>query len=578
MIPARFPPGAIATATARRSRTVVALRAAAVFGVMLIGAPLLSLLWIAVTGDLTPVRHIFSVVLPAAVADTALLLAGVGVVTVLLGVGSAWLVTAFRFPGRSLLSVALVLPLAVPTYIIAYVYVEILEPLGPVQGAIRALFGFRSRADYWFPEIRSMPGAILLLGCVLYPYVYLPVRALFSVQCASLIEAGRTLGASPASVFRRIALPLARPAVALGLSLALLETLNDIGATDHLGVRTLTVAVYTTWLNRGSLPGASVLALVLLTAVTLLILIEMRSRGARSFALSAKKPRPQEPVALEGPKALLAALACALPPIAGFLVPAVFLATEAARRGTRIDPGLPGQIGATLTFALTATVLIVIIGASIAAAVRILRHPAALWSARIAGLGYALPGTVVAVALLAPIAAIDNLLADLQNAITGGRAGLLLTGTGLAVVIAYAVRFSGIAVGGVENGFARLSPHVDDAARTLGHGPGKLLRDIHWPLLRPALASSALLVFVDAMKELPATLLLRPLNVETLATAVYAHAGRGVFEDGALASLLIVAAGLAPVVLLMRASGETTAELSADAAARNEAEPTPARS
>jgi len=569
VIPARFPPGSVAPAPQRLPRTVVALRAAAVFGVALIGAPLLSLLWIAATGDLAPVRHVFSIVLPAAVADTALLLAGVGAVTVVLGVGSAWLVTAFRFPGRGLLSVALVLPLAVPTYIIAYVYVEILEPLGPVQSAVRALFGFRSRADYWFPDVRSMPGAIMLLGCVLYPYVYMPVRALFSVQSASLIEAARTLGASPASVFLRIALPLARPAVALGLSLALLETLNDIGATDHLGVRTLTVAVYTTWLNRGSLPGASVLSLVVLTAVTLLILVEMRSRGARGFALSSKKPRPQEPVALSGTKAAFAVIACGLPPLVGFLIPAAFLAAEALARGTRIDPGLPGQIGATLAFALPATGLVVIVGALLAAAVRILRHPAAAWSARIAGLGYALPGTVVAVALLAPIAAIDNIVADLSNTITGGRAGLLLTGTGAAVVIAYAVRFSGIAVGGVENGFARLSPHVDDAARTLGHGPGQLLRDIHWPLLRPAIASSALLVFVDAMKELPATLLLRPLNVETLATLVYADAARGVFEAGSLAALLIVLIGLGPIMLIARANRPEPADafLAASAAA-----------
>ncbi len=569
MIAARFPPGSFEPGDGRISPTVVVLRTATAFGILLIGAPLLSLFWIAASGDLGPARHVFSVVLPAAIFDTGVLLLGVGAVTVLLGVGAAWLVTAFSFPGRGLLSVALVLPLAVPTYIIAYVYVEILEPLGPVQSAIRTVFGFEGRSDYAFPEIRSMPGAILLLGCVLYPYVYLPVRALFSIQSASLIEAARTLGASPASVFLRIALPLARPAVALGLSLALLETLNDIGATDHLGVRTLTVAVYTTWLNRGSLPGAAVIALVLLTAATVFILIEMRSRGERSFAISAKKPRHQEPIALSGFKAFLAAAACALPPSAGFLIPSAFLVAEASARGARIDPGLPAQIAATFAFALPATLLIVVFGALLGAAVRILRHPAAAWSARIAGLGYALPGTVVAVALLAPIAAIDNLAADLANAVFGGRAGLLLTGSGAAVVIAYMVRFSGIAVGGVENGFLRLSPHVDDAARTLGLGPGPLLREIHWPLLRPALASSALLVFVDAMKELPATLLLRPLNVETLATAVYAHAGRGVFEDGALASLLIVLAGLAPVILLMRTSVAATARLTVDTAMRS---------
>ncbi len=563
MIPARFPPNAV-SGSARRagpgpSRAVVALKAAAVFGVLLIALPLLSLVWIAIRGDLSPVRHVFSVVLPAATADTAILLAGVGVVTTLLGVGAAWLVTAFRFPGRGVLAVALTLPLAVPTYIIAYCWVEILEPFGPVQTAYRALFGFTSRADYAFPEVRSMPGAILLLGFVLYPYVYLPVRALFAVQSASLIEAARTLGASPAKVFRRVALPMARPAVALGLSLALLEALNDIGAADHLGVRTLTVTVYTTWLNRGSLPGAAALSLVLLTVVTMLILVEIRSRGARSFASSAKKPRRQDPVELRGPRALAATAACALPPLLGFFIPAAFLAVEALKRGTRIDPGLSSQILATIAFAGAATVATVILGALIAAAVRIVRGRSMSGAARIASLGYALPGTVVAVAMLGPLSGLDNLIAESMKALFGGRWGLVLTSAGVGVVLAYVVRFLGIAVGGVEGGFARVSPHVDDAARTLGHSPGLLMRDIHLPLLRPALASAALLVFVDAMKELPATLLLRPLNVETLATAIYAHAGRGVFEDGALASLLIVLAGLVPIVLLMRASGEAAA-------------------
>lgn len=538
---------------------MVALKAAAAFGVLLIALPLLSLAWIAIGGDLSPVRHVFSIVLPAATADTAILLAGVGLVTTLLGVGAAWLVTAFRFPGRGFLAVALTLPLAVPTYIIAYCWVEILEPFGPVQTAYRALFGFKSRADYAFPDVRSMPGAILLLGFVLYPYVYLPVRALFAVQSASLIEAARTLGASPAKVFLRIALPMARPAVALGLSLALLEALNDIGAADHLGVRTLTVTVYTTWLNRGSLPGAAALSLVLLAFVTMLILVEIRSRGARGFASSAKKPRAQDPTPLRGLRGMAATCACALPPLLGFGLPAAFLAVEALKRGARVDPGLPSQILATVVFAGTATLLTLLLGAMIATAVRILPGRPAAAAARIASLGYALPGTVVAVALLGPLAGLDNLLAEALSALFGGRWGLILTSAGAGVVIAYMVRFVGIAVGGVEGGFGGVSRHVDDAARTLGHSPGLLIRDIHWPLLRPALASAALLVFVDAMKELPATLLLRPLNVETLATAVYAHAGRGVFEDGALASLLIVLVGLVPVVLLTRASGEAAA-------------------
>jgi iron(III) transport system permease protein len=550
------------------------LRAVAWLGAGLVALPLIALVWLAATGDVSTVGHVVTVVLPEALIDTGILLSGVGVLVLMIGVGAAWLVTAFRFPGRDLLAVALMLPLAVPTYIVAYVYVELLEPLGPVQSLIRAAFGL-GRADMAFPEIRSMPGAILLLGLVLYPYVYLPVRALFSVQSAGLLEAARTLGAPAAVVFRRIALPLARPAMALGLSLALLEALNDIGATDYLGVRTLTIAVYTTWLNRGSLPGAALIALVLLGVVLLLLLVESRARGARRFETGAKKPRPQEPVRLEGGRAALAFAACALPPLLGFAFPFLFLLVEAGRRVLRsgVDPALWSQLGATLAFAGAATLLTVGLGGLIAAATRIDPTRPTRAAARLAALGYALPGTVLAVALIWPLAGLDNQLATLIRDLTGQRAGLILTSTGLAVVIAYVIRFLGIAVGGIETGYSRISPHMDAAARTLGRGPGEVMREIHLPLVRPALASAALMVFVDSMKELPATLLLRPLNIETLATAVFENASRGVFEDGAVAALAIVASGLAPIILLMRASRATAMDMVGATLARIEPAP-----
>ncbi|MCP8941122.1 iron ABC transporter permease [Alsobacter sp. SYSU M60028] len=516
----------------------------------------MSLALIALGGDASTLEHVARNVLPDAMAQTAMLLAGVAVLVSVVGVGTAWLVTAYRFPGRGALAMALILPLAMPAYIVAYVYVEILEPLGPVQGGLRALFGWRSRADYWFPEIRSLPGAVLVLGFVLYPYVYMTARALFSVQSANLIEVARTLGARPWELFRAVALPLARPALALGLSLALLETLNDIGASEYLGVRTLTVSIYTTWVNRNSLEGAAQIACVMLAVVAVILWLERRARGARGFTASVKRPRQATPLALSGGAGFAAALACALPVVVGFAIPAALLVREAVSRTLR--KGVPAEfwhaLGLTLAYAAAATCLVLVLGAVVAAAVRMVRGRKVAALARVASLGYAMPGTVLAVGLLTPLATVDNALANAIRAMTGVSPGLILTGSGAAVVVAYTVRFLGIAAGGIESGMSRISTHMDDAARTLGRRPGEILRLIHLPLARPALASAALLVFVDAMKELPATLLLRPLNADTLATAVYAQAARGVFEDGALAALAIVLAGLAPVLLMLRLS------------------------
>ncbi len=526
----------------------------------IVSAPVIALFLIALGGDGSTLRHVGANVLPVALADTAVLLAGVAVVTTLLGVGAAWLVTAYRFPLRDLLAAGLVLPLAVPTYIVAYVYVELLEPLGPVQSALRGLAGYRTKAEYWFPEVRSMPGAILILGAVLYPYVYLTARALFAVQSANLLEAARTLGAGPWETFRTIALPLARPAVALGLSLALLETLNDIGASEYLGVRTLTVSIYATWLNRGSLPGAAQIACVMLLLVVAILWIEARARGGRSFTGSIKRPRPVAPLPLPGLAGWAATVLCALPIVAGFLAPVAYLAREAILRALRggIPDDIVGALIASLALAGTATAIVLILGSLVAAAVRLVRRPTVAVLGRIAALGYALPGTVLAVGLLWPLATADNVIANTWRSLTGVSPGLILTGSGAAVVIAYTIRFLGIASGGIESGMSGISRHIDDAARTLGRRPGGVLREIHLPLARPALISAALLVFVDAMKELPATLLLRPLNVDTLATLLYAQASRGAFEEGALAALTIVAVGIVPVVALMRVSSPAT--------------------
>jgi iron(III) transport system permease protein len=498
--------------------------------------------------------HLAANVIPRALGDTLLLLAGVGLAAGALGVATAWTVTQYEFPGRRQFEWLLVLPLAIPTYITAYVYVELLGFGGPFQTALRAVTGWRSLRDYWFPDPRNLPGAILVLAIVLYPYVYLTVRALFGLQGAAMVEAARTLGASRRALFWRIGLPMARPALAAGLTLVLLETLNDIGASEYLGVRTLTLSIYTTWLNRGSLAGAAQIACVMLLIVVVLIVAEAKLRGQRRYALPVRQPRPAGRSRLSGPAALGAVAVCALPLVFGAVLPVGFLFGQVISRDllVQFDRALLGNLANALLLAAIASGLAVGIGLCIAAAGRLGRERWLKPAGRLASLGYALPGTVLALGLLVPIAAIDNALADAARAWLGLNPGLILIGSGAALVIAYVVRFLSIAIAGAESGFARASPRIDEAARVFGARSPELLRRVHWPLLRPAVAAAALLVFVDCLKELPATLLLRPLNLETLATIVYGHASRGSFEDGALAALLIVLAGLYPAIALAR--------------------------
>jgi iron(III) transport system permease protein len=522
----------------------------------LVLAPLASLLAIAATGDLTLWTRLVADVLPAALADTVLLLGGVAIVTGAIGIGTAWLVTAHRFPGRDAFAWLLPLPLAVPTYITAYVYVEVFDAAGPLQMALRGLFGWTTRGDYWFPEVRSLPGCILVMSVVLYPYVYIAARAMFLTQSASMLEVARTLGATRGELFRTIAIPLARPALAVGLSLALLEALNDIGASEYLGVRTLTVSVFTTWLNRGSLAGAAQIACVMLAFVIALIAVERHGRRDRRYTVSTRRPRVTQPVPLPRGGAWLAMAACGLPIALGFGLPAGFLVGEVAERGllAQIDGTFLGHLGTTIQLSLGATLVTLLLGIVVVTAARLARSGLARSGLAVAGLGYAVPGTVLALGLLGPYASVDTTLNTLWRALTGERLGLVLMGSAAAIVIAYTIRFLPIATGSLAAGLDRVSVGLEDAARTLGARPRDLVLGVQLPLLRPALASAALLVFVDCMKELPATLLLRPLNTETLATLVYGHASRGAFEDGSLAALVIVLVGVWPVILLTRSA------------------------
>lgn len=531
------------------------LAALLVAGVVLL--PLLALAWTAAQGSAGLWSHIAASVLPAAAWNTLLLLAGVGALVVCIGTGAAWLVTAYEFPGRGVMAWALLLPLAVPTYIVAYAYLDLLHPLGPVQSLLRTLLGYDSPRDFRLPDIRGLGGCIVLLGFVLYPYVYMTTRAMFMTQAASLLEAARTLGAGRTALFRRVALPLARPAIAVGAALALLETLNDIGASEFLGVQTMTVSVYTTWITRSDLPGAAQIALAMLLLVVVLIAIERHGRRRQRYA-STLRPRPMQRQRLHGGAAWLALAAAALPVLAGFVAPTAYLVAESWQRfdaGGGVSPTLWSSAWNTLRVATLATIATVGAGLVLAWALRLAqarRRPAlASLAMRAGSLGYAVPGTVLAIGLLAPLAWFDdgaNLL--LQG--LGMTPRMLLMGSVSALVLAYVLRFAIIAAGSAEAGLARIPASLDQAARGLGDPAGRMLRRVHLPLLRPSLAAAALLVFVDAMKELPATLLLRPLNFETLATWLYADAARGAYEDGAVAALLIVLAGLLPVILLSR--------------------------
>ncbi|MDP4022586.1 iron ABC transporter permease [Methylobacterium sp. NEAU 140] len=516
-------------------------------------APVLSLAAEAMGGsDVWP--HLTAHVLPQALRDTALLLAGVGLIVASLGTGCAWLVSAFEFPGRRWLEPALLLPLAVPTYVVAYAYLDLLHPLGPVPSALRAALGLARPRDLALPDLRSLPGCTVLLGLVLYPYVYLPARALFAMRAGTLLEAARILGAGPVRAFVRVALPLARPAIALGTGLALMEALNDVGAAEFLGVRTLTVQVYATWVNRSDLAGAAQIALVMLASVVGLIGLERLARGGRDYAGTGRRERPAARRSLRGWPAALALGLGVLPVALGFLVPAGYLAVEAVRRlrFSGLPASLPREALSTVLYAGLATALTAAVGLLVAAAPGLLGRRAGGALIRLAGLGYAMPGTVLAVGLLAPLAALDAGLAAAGGRLIGDVPALVGLGTGTALVAAYTLRFLNLAVGATEAGLARIPAALPDAARVLGRSRLATLALVQVPLAWPAFAAGALLVFVDCAKELPATLLLRPLNVETLATHLYGEASRGTYEDGAVAALLIVALGLLPVALLTR--------------------------
>ncbi|MCQ7060758.1 iron ABC transporter permease [Escherichia coli] len=515
--------------------------------------PIVALIWQATQADLSHWDNLIAFVLPSALKNTVLLLAGVAVMVGVIGVGSAWAVTAWDFPGRKILSWALLLPLAMPTYIVAFAWLDLLHPIGPLQTFIRFLLDFDSPRQFRLPDLRSLSGAIILLGLVLYPYVYLTTRAMFISQPAHLLEAARTLGCSATGTFFRVALPMARPALAVGVSLALLETLNDIGASEFLGVQTLTVTVYTTWISRSDLSAAAQIACMMLMFIFFILTLEFYGRRKQGF--SSRSLREIQPTRVHGWRGWLLGSVIALPVILGFLAPVLFLMWESVKRLGEKNPlsaSLLSALQNTLLLAAGTTLVVVCVSLLVAWSAR---HSAAdnampgfrRGVMRLASLGYAVPGTILAIGFLPPAMAVDRWLADILDI-----RGLPLMSAGILLIICCAMRFQAIAIGALDSGLGRIPPSLEQASRLLGENGAGTFARVHLPLLRPAIVSSALLVFADAMKELPTTLLLRPVNFETLATLLYAEAARGTYEEGAIAALMIVLAGTLPVILLVR--------------------------
>nr|WP_255702829.1 iron ABC transporter permease [Roseivivax sp. GX 12232] len=535
--------------TAAAPFTLVSLGVAA-----LVLLPMLAVALAAAGGSFDTLAHLWATVLPRYVSTTLVLLVVVASGTCVIGAGTAWLVTACAFPGRRLLEVALVLPLAFPAYVLAYAYTDLLDHPGAVQTALRAVTGWGPR-DYWFPEIRSTGGAAAMLTLVLYPYVYLLARAAFLAQGARPFNIARTLGLGPGRAFLRAALPLARPSIAAGVLLACMETLADYGTAAYFGVQTFATGIYQSWFSMADRAAAAQLALGLLSAALLLALLERKTRGAARFHSNAG-PGALPRITLTGWRGLAAMLACALPMALGALVPAVTLATMAVGSGqSLLSERYLDFAQNSVTLAAVAAGLTVLAAIALGYYDRLRPGRLSHGVLQVGRIGYAVPGGVIAVGLLVPFAAFDNALDAFMEARFGISTGLLVTGSIWLMVAAYMIRFLAAAIGAYEGGQAAMNPNYDAAARALGKGPYKTLMRVHLPILSPSLLTALLIVFVDVMKELPATLILRPFNYDTLAVQAHRLAADERLDGAAVPSLVIAAIGLLPVILLIRRIG-----------------------
>ena len=534
----------------RRGSRLGALGVAALLIAAALALPLVSVIASLFGGVSDAWAHLAATALPRYVVNTLVLALLVGAGVISMGVVSAWLVTAYRFPGRGFLEWALMLPLAMPAYVMAYAYTDWLQFTGPVQSALRAATGWQAR-DYWFPEIRSLWGAALMLSFALYPYVYLVARTAFHDLPRSAIEAGRLAGHGAFGAFFRVAVPLARPAIVAGAALALMEALADFGTVSYFAVEVFTTGIFKVWLSMGDAVAAAQLSVCLLAFVVLVLALERASRGrAKYYAIVPRKPLRPQP--LRGGAAWLALCACVAPVVFGFALPALLLATLAGRESGIAWGRLAALVANSFSIAGLTALLAIVLAAVVAYAVRLTRNPLVQGVSRAAGLGYAIPGAVIAVGVLVPLGRLDNALAGLIESALGFKMGLILTGTIAALVYAYLVRLLAIALQTLEAGLAKITPNMEDVARSLGASQGGAFVRVHVPLLGSSLATAALLVFVDVLKELPATFALRPFNFDTLAIEAYNLAKDERLGEAALPSLVIVAVGLVPVLYVSK--------------------------
>jgi len=505
----------------------------------------------AISGDLDTLRHLADTVLWRFTWTTLVLCALVATGTFLIGTGAAWIVTMTEFRGRRVLEVALVLPLAFPAYVLAYAYTHLLDHPGIVQATLRDVTGWGPR-DYWFPEIRSLGGAAAMLTLVLYPYVYLLARAAFLSQSATTFLAARVLGQSASRAFVSVALPLARPAIAAGVLLAVMETIADFGTVSYFAVQTFATGIYQSWFSLADRGAAAQLSLGLLSFALLLAVLERTSRGnARSYG--ARRDERMARMPLGRRRTAAAWLVCGLPVLLGVVVPVVALVTMAiGSEQDLLSRRYIGFIRNSLTLAGIAALVTVAAALALGTFHRVQPGRTSTATLYLARLGYAVPGGVIAVGLLVPLAGFDNAFDAFMRETFDVSTGLLVTGSIWVLVAAYMIRFLAAALGAYEGGMSTVSPNLDAASRVLGRGALGTLGRVHFPILRPSLLTAGLIVFVDVMKELPATLIMRPFNFDTLAVQAFRLAADERLEGAAVPSLVIAAIGLLPVVLLCR--------------------------
>ena len=514
---------------------------------LMIAGPIFAISWLASFPSVDIWKHLIETVLFRYTYTTIFLMIGVGIGTLLIGVSSAWLVTCCEFTGRKIYEWSLLLPMAIPAYIIAFIYTDLFEYSGSVQESIRLLFSWKSPSDYWFPEIRSLWGAIFMMTFVLYPYVYLLSRVSFSEQSSTIIDISRTLGRGPWDTFFRISIPLARPSLAIGVSLVLMEVLNDFGTVDFFAIETFTSGIYDVWMNMDSISGASQLSVVLLIFVLLLLFTEKWGRRKQNFTNNTKIKKPIRRYDLQGYKNHISFFVCITPIFFGFIFPCLILIRDSFifydfGKNFEFLRIMSNSFLLSSLSAITATIIAIFLGYG----QRIRKNRFIRGFIRFSSIGYAIPGSVLAVGVIISFGKIDEFL----NFIFGMTNEISLSSTLIVIIYAYSVRFLALSFGSIESSLSKVTPNMDFASRTLGMNPRNTLFKVHIPIIKKGVLASAILVFVDCMKELPMTLILRPFNFETLSTNVYQFASDELFEESALSALAIVLTGVIPVIIL----------------------------